>query len=134
MTFHTRAPLALSAASSALLIAKMWLWNSFAAHPYSSSGGLSDKHIPESSRESVCPERLWFVCTPSLDSEALGARGSLSILRCSGEQRSERKIGGEEGRKNEEREKERHSLAVNGSDLGGSRKSICRKCTIFTVG
>ena len=99
MTFHTLAPLASSAASSALLIAKLWLWNSFAAHPYSSSGGLTDKHIPESSRESVCPERLWFVCAPSLDSEALGARGSLSILRCSGEQRSERKIGGEEGRK-----------------------------------
>ena len=109
MTFHTLAPLASTAASSALLIAKMWLWNSFAAHPYSSSGGLTDKHIPESSRESVCPERLWFVCAPSLDSEALGARGSLSILRCCGEQRSERKIGGEEGRK-KRRKRERKSF------------------------
>lgn len=109
MTFHTLAPLASTAASSALLIAKMWLWNSFAAHPYSSSGGLTDKHIPESSRESVCPERLWFVCAPSLDSEALGARGSLSILRCSGEQRSERKIGGEKGRK-KRRKRERKAF------------------------
>ena len=54
-------------------------------------------------------------------------------------ERREGRKGGREGERKEERkrerekgEKERHSLAMNGSNLGGIGKSICRKYTIFT--
>lgn len=80
------------------------------------------------------PERLWFVSAPSLDSETLGARGSLSVLSCSAEQVSKGKIGGEEGR-NKRRKRERKAFfGHEWLRFGGTRKSICRKCEIFTFG